>query len=95
MYTMYRCCDCYEVFDEPTMIQDIVTTDPYPMGPMIGTCPYCGSDDYEEVQECPDCNEYHLMDEMVYVELEDGTSIEVCPDCYEANYFIPPNVEEE
>lgn len=95
MNTMYKCCDCCEIFDEPHMIQDIVTTDPYPMGPMIGVCPYCGSDDYEELQECPSCNEYYSQDEMVYVELEDGTLIEVCPDCYEANYFIPPNVEEE
>lgn len=95
MDTMYRCLDCCETFSAPKLVKEIVTTDPYPMGPIVGVCPYCGCDDYEEVQECVDCHEYFPPDEMVCIELEDGTLLDVCPDCYEANYFIPPNVEEE
>lgn len=91
---MYICTDCKELFEETKAVTDYVTDDPYPMGPTIYVCPHCGSDDYEEAKECPDCLAYYSKEALVMVETDDG-DIYVCPDCYEDNYFVPPDVEED
>ena len=55
---MYRCCNCGEIFDEPIKEKESYENY-YGVASMFSNynyftleaCPYCGSDDIEEVEE--------------------------------------------
>lgn len=50
---MFRCNDCDAVFTEPDTYRELIGE--YwgtPAYETFGCCPECGSDDYEEVDEC-------------------------------------------
>lgn len=91
---MYRCDDCCELFEEPTIKKDMVTDDPYPMYQDIGVCPHCGSTDYSFVEECEECGCYVEPDEMLEVEDAQGNCKSICSDCYDENYFEMPEEED-
>lgn len=55
---MYYCFHCQNTFDNPEIATDYVTNDPYPMGPTILVCPYCGWDESAEAIKCNGCDEY-------------------------------------
>lgn len=71
---MYVCRKCGKTFEEVVEVHD----DPSPAGVGLTSgyytyykCPYCGSDDVGEAQECAVCGEYFS---------DDGE--EVCEDCW-------------
>lgn len=71
---MYKCEDCGHVFDKPDLKREnIGEYQGAPAYQTVYSCPACGGD-YEEAEECNDCEEYFLSDE-----LEDG----LCPLCYD------------
>lgn len=91
---MFRCDDCCELFENPEVQQDMVTDDPYPMYQNISVCPCCGSTDFIEVEECEECREYVDPDEMLEVDLPNGSSKTVCSYCYDEVYFDIAEEEE-
>lgn len=71
---MYICKDCGALFEEPAVWYD----DPSPAGVGLPSgsyeyceCPECGSDDFEEANECPRCDCHYLGDKIL------------CDDCME------------
>ena len=56
---MYRCLDCKEIFDEPDARtwEEVSEYWGRPVGEKFTeyTCPSCGSDDIEEMNECSIC----------------------------------------
>lgn len=62
---MYECKRCEHQFDAP----EVYTDDPSPAGVGLPSgayeyekCPYCGSGDIVEAQECPACETHHIRD---------------------------------
>lgn len=80
---MYICCECGKVFYEPKEIREDsgweteyghVSAYHY-----SAACPYCGSADFEEGEDCEICGRTFLTDDLY---ITDGLTY-VCPDCYE------------
>lgn len=69
----YICNCCGEVVDDLKEVREFMGY--YGSAPAYDSdyvCPYCGSDDLDEAEECECCGEYHRVDE-----LTNG----VCDDC--------------
>jgi DNA-directed RNA polymerase subunit RPC12/RpoP len=72
---MYKCIDCGETFEEPvreTIMHWEVDTR---LAEHTGSCPYCNSDDFEELILCPACKENYI----------DGAN-DICKDCTQTVY---------
>ncbi len=79
----YLCHNCEETFDEPKTDTQSV---PYGMGNAafeFYVCPYCNSDDYEEVTECKECGK--VID-------EDNNFSGLCAECVKENCNLPVTV---
>lgn len=70
----YFCVQCGEIFSEC----EIVCEDPSPIGVSLpegfyhtAICPFCGSEELEEAQECPCCGAAHSP----------GDRSELCEEC--------------
>ena len=56
---MFRCAECKGVFDTPNEEKDLVgTCGLAPAYEKISVCPYCGSDEIEQVSQCEITGEY-------------------------------------
>lgn len=56
---MYQCMNCGQTFDSPKTVTDFYSE--YWGAPARHTttvCPYCESDDFDEMDTCEICNEY-------------------------------------
>lgn len=62
---MYKCNECEKFFNEPVIGQMEQDT-----GYVEQTCPYCGSDYFEEAKLCPICKENYTTDDF-------------CTECYD------------
>ena len=52
---MYKCCDCGKTFDMPKVVKECIGE--YwglPYFEEFGYCPYCNSDDFEDITEQED-----------------------------------------
>lgn len=80
---MYRCSDCNNPFDEPKKTIEHQSGYNLPDGgynEVYYSCPFCGSNDYEEVVTCCMCNEEHLIeDKKKYIYFKDNNEY-VCDD---------------
>ena len=75
---MYKCRRCGEVFEEDE-IRESVTYHPWRDGEadeVFEECPYCGDGDFDEAEQCEECGEWFLRDE-----LHDGR----CDECLKKN----------
>ena len=57
---MYRCNNCGRAFSEKLIREEetgVVAPDGFKEVIAVGYCPHCGSDSYNEVNECPLCGE--------------------------------------
>ena len=86
---MYYCENCREEFDEPR-IEKTTYEDFYEIGAEfpnktemnLEKCPYCGSDEFEEMETCDKCGEYCLECDLVDTDEMVGGGIGyLCPDC--------------
>ncbi len=80
---MYRCDYCGEQFNEPDVVKEKtgVSADIGGFGYMdeelsFGVCPYCGSEDFSNMNTCVCCGE-----PTDYADFVDGS--DYCKDCYE------------
>lgn len=80
---MYICDDCNRVFYEPSKHKEDYGWDTeYGRNSAWQTescCPYCGSENYEEAEDCDICGRTFLTDDLY---ITNGLTY-VCPDCYE------------
>lgn len=92
---MYYCENCREEFDEPR-IEKTTYEDFYEIGAEfpnktemnLEKCPYCGSDEFEEMTKCEQCGEYCRECDLLDTEELNGGGVGVlCPDCYRDNGF--------
>ena len=63
---MYKCNECQEVFDEFSKKYEKVglSTDSLPPAYLeFDVCPVCGSDDYESVSWCKNCENDYTQDD--------------------------------
>lgn len=63
---MYKCRYCGEVFEEDE-IRESVTSHPWRDGEadeVFEECPHCGGGDFEEAEQCNECGEWFLPEEM-------------------------------
>lgn len=69
---MYKCMNCQQMFDSPNCVLDSVseywgaTAHHY-----TSVCPFCASDEYEEMDKCEVCGEW----------IDPGE--EICENCHE------------
>lgn len=89
---MFKCLDCYEVFEEPKKYAE----DRTPGGAFEGGsfieyftgCPYC-SGAYEEAKECEICGNYFTDDELKdTTEMINGGCGYCCGQCINDNEMI-------
>ncbi len=87
---MYRCADCNNPFSEPEKVIEHQFGYNLPDGgynEVYYSCPFCGSNDYEEVVTCCMCNE-EFPKECKGLYVHDKKHNEyVCNDCLR-DYFI-------
>lgn len=84
---MFKCSDCKLVssydelkkekkcFEEEYGIKNLFESTNYYIE---AHCPGCGSDDIHEAIQCPDCEEWFLIEELEHIESEEKS---VCKDC--------------
>lgn len=60
MELIYKCHDCGEAFNEPKIETWVERQDGDPVRYRLLFCPYCGSEDIDEAEECSECGEYHF-----------------------------------
>lgn len=65
---MFQCTLCKKIFDETEIVHRFSRTDGW-----SHECPFCGSDDFFEIEQCNECGEWTDADE-----LSDGG---LCPTC--------------
>lgn len=69
---MYKCLECYRVFDEPNEWEEYRgECFGFPSYETMSGCPHCGGD-YEEMFECEICGDNYLEDDLI-----EG----ICEDC--------------
>lgn len=91
---MFYCLDCGSTFEEPKEIRDIVVTDPFPTGPIIGICPICKSTEILEMPKCDECGEDLLPENVIeLVSKQDDNTLFVCESC--ADTIITERMLEE
>lgn len=62
---MYFCHDCESEFEDPIVIRDFVGYyGSEPAYQRYAGCPYCKSDDVEEMQECYECGDHYLDEDL-------------------------------
>lgn len=63
---MLICADCNNTFEDPRIRTDLLTVvDHRPYREEVAVCPFCGSEDIDDAELCPMCDEYRHEDEMV------------------------------
>lgn len=80
---MYRCFDCGRKFDEPYGYSEetgVVAPDGFRETAYVEECPYCGSEDFNELETCVCCGEAKEYSELFNV---DRDIFDFCEDCYE------------
>lgn len=80
---MYKCLDCYEVFDEPkTYSEDRTPGEAFEGGSFnyeYDGCPHC-SGAFAKAFECEHCGEWFLHHELIY---DHDISEYVCEQCFD------------
>ena len=88
--TYYKCdCGCVFREDEAGSYYEM-EGEGVMRGPIYYMCcPECGSDNYEEAEDCMECTEYFQKDELIYLETEviwgrkdEYHYARFCPDCF-------------
>lgn len=88
---MYYCENCETKFEEPSK-KNITYEDYYGVGNLfydrhqmdILVCPFCNSEDIQEMQKCDVCEEYFLEDDLTDTEeAVNGGIGYLCDDCLE------------
>lgn len=63
---MLICTQCLEIFSEPYIRKDLLThVDEMPYCEEVAYCPHCASEEIEEAELCPICDEWGIVDDMV------------------------------
>jgi len=86
---MHYCTNCNKEFDEPriekTTYEDyfgVVNEFKNHHSMNLEKCPYCGSDEIEEMETCDNCGEYCLEHDLTDTSEMVGMGVgRVCPDC--------------
>lgn len=77
-----KCDICHIVFDSDELEKDFIDGGYH--GEPHYTCPYCGSEEWEYVEECCRCGEYFLYDDDIY-----GTSGSmICRKCIDKEMTV-------
>lgn len=88
---MYRCCKCYEMFEEPET-KNIISEEylginhlfPNQTRMNVDICPSCGDEDIEELRKCDICDEWFSEDELEDTEgMINGSVGWCCEQCIE------------
>lgn len=91
---MFKCNDCKKEFNEERTItgcyeEDYGLNDGYHTTYIKHICPYCESENYEEMKTCDCCGDYFEEDELIDTEESINGGIGyVCEQCAKDNDII-------